>query len=217
MDCRELLIRFAEGRETPQEREFIKNSTAKFIRQRGKDEIFRRNWGDDYLEDILSELRERLIVHKRALEEKTFINWQYFLNIVRSCVDKFYSRIRPFEEISYDALKKRTEQDDRSIEETNIFAYEERVEEKVEGSKFYEVMIKILDEKDYPVVCYYLCKEVQKDCNKPKGISEANLYKRWERFKKKLKDHLPYEPSADAVKYFIDRFLSEICQRQGYI
>lgn len=217
MDYRELLIRFAEGRETPQEREFINNSTAKLIRQRGKDEIFRRNWGDDYLEDILSELRERLIVHKRALEEKTFINWQYFLNIVRSCVDKFYSRIRPSEEISYDTLKKRTEQDDRSIEETNIFAYEERIEEKAEGSKFYEVMIKILDEKDYPVVCYYLCKEVQKNCNKPKGISEANLYKRWERFKKKLKDHLPYEPSADAVKYFIDRFLSEICQRQGYI
>jgi len=26
MDYRELLIRFAEGRETPQEREFIKNS-----------------------------------------------------------------------------------------------------------------------------------------------------------------------------------------------
>jgi hypothetical protein len=69
MDYRELLIRFAEGRETPQEREFIKNSTAKFIRQRRKDEIFRRNWGDDYLEDILSELRGRLIVHKRALEE----------------------------------------------------------------------------------------------------------------------------------------------------
>jgi len=217
MDYRELLIRFAEGRETPQEREFIKNSIAKFIRQTGRDEIFRKNWGDDYLEDILSELRARLIVHKRALEEKTFINWQYFLNIVRSCVDKFYSRIRPSEEISYNALNKRTEQDDRSIEETNIFSYEERIEEKVEGPKFYEVMIKLMDEKDYPVVCYYLCKEVQKDCTKPKDISEANLYKRWERFKKKLKDHLPYEPSADAVKYFIDRFLSEICQRQGYI
>jgi len=217
MDCRELLIRFAEGRETPQEREFIKNSTAKFIRQTGRDEIFRRNWGDDYLEDILSELRERLIVHKRALEEKTFINWQYFLNIVRSCVDKFYSKIRPSEEIPYEVAKPKTEQDDRSIEETNIFSYEERIEEKAEGPKFYEVMIKLMDEKDYPVVCYYLCKEVQKDCNKPKGISEANLYKRWERFKKKLKDHLPYEPSADAVKYFIDRFLSEICQRQGYI
>ena len=217
MDCRELLIRFAEGRETPQEREVIKNSIAKFIRQTERDDIFRRNWGDDYLEDILSELRERLIVHKRALEEKTFINWQYFLNIVRSCVDKFYSRIRPSEEIPYEVAKPKTEQDNRSIEETNIFSYEERIEEKAEGSKFYEVVIKLMDEKDYPVVCYYLCKEVQKDCNKPKGISEANLYKRWERFKKKLKDHLPYEPSADAVKYFIDRFLSEICQRQGYI
>jgi hypothetical protein len=217
MDCRELLIRFAEGRETPQEREFIKNSTAKFVRQTGRDEIFRRNWGDDYLEDILSELRARLIVHKRALEEKTFINWQYFLNIVRSCVDKFYSKIRPSEEIPYEVAKPKTEQDDRSIEETNIFSYEERIEEKAEGPKFYEVMIRLMDEKDYPVVCYYLCKEVQKNCNKPKGVSEANLYKRWERFKKKLKDHLPYEPSADAVKYFIDRFLSEICQRQGYI
>ncbi len=217
MDYRELLIRFAEGRETPQEREFIKNSTAKFIRQTGRDEIFRRNWGDDYLEDILSELRVRLIVHKRALEEKTFINRQYFLNIIRSCVDKFYSKIRPSEEISYDAFKKKTEQDDRDIEETKIFAYEERIEEKAEGPKLYEVMIRLIDKKDYPVVCYYLCKEVQKDCTKPKGISEANLYKRWERFKKKLKDHLPYEPSADAVKYFIDRFLSEICQRQGYI
>jgi hypothetical protein len=217
MDYRELLIRFAEGRETSQEREFIKNSTAKFIRQTGRDEIFRRHWGDDYLEDILSELRARLIVHKRALEEKTFINWQYFLNIVRSCVDKFYSKIRPSEEIPYEVAKPKTEQDDRSIEETNIFSYEERIEEKAEGPKFYEVMIKLMDEKDYPVVCYYFCKEVQKNCNKPKGVSEANLYKRWERFKKKLKDHLPYEPSADAVKYFIDRFLSEICQRQGYI
>ena len=217
MDYRELLIRFAEGRETPQESEFIKNSIAKLIRQTGRDEIFRKNWGDDYLEDILSELRERLILYKRAIEEKTFINWQYFLRIVRSCVEEFYSKIRPSEEVPYDALKKKTEQDDRDIEETKIFAYEDRVEEKAEGPEFYEVMIKLMDEKDYPVVCYYLCKEVQKDCTKPKGISEANLYKRWERFKKKLKDHLPYEPSADAVKYFIDRFLSEICQRQGYI
>jgi hypothetical protein len=70
MDYRELLIRFAEGRETPQEREFIKNSTAKFIRQTRKDEIFRRNWGDDYLEDVLSELREMMILQKSAHRRK---------------------------------------------------------------------------------------------------------------------------------------------------
>jgi len=217
MDYRELLIRFAEGRETPQEREFIKNSIAKFIRQTGRDEIFRRNWGDDYLEDILSELRERLILYKRAIEEKSSISWRYFLSIVRSCVEEFYNKIRPSEEIPYEVAKPKTGQDERDIEETKIFAYEDRIEEKAEGPESYEVMLDLMDEKDYPVVCYYLCKEVQKDCTKPKGISEANLYKRWERFKKKLKDHLPYEPSADAVKYFIDRFLSEICQRQGYI
>ena len=217
MDYRELLIRFAEGRETPQEREFIKNSTAKFIRQTRKDEIFRRNWGDDYLEDVLSELRKMMILQKSLIEEKSFVSWRYFLSIVRSCVEEFYSKIRPSEEIPYEVAKPKTEQDERDIEETKIFAYEHRVEEKAEGPEFYEVMLDLMDEKDYPVVCYYLCKEVQKNCTKPKGISEANLYKRWERFKKKLKDHLPYEPSADAVKYFIDRFLSEICQRQGYI
>jgi len=70
MDYRELLIRFAEGRETPQEREFIKNSIAKFIRQTRKDEIFRRNWGDDYLEDVFSELRKMMILQKNLIEEK---------------------------------------------------------------------------------------------------------------------------------------------------
>jgi hypothetical protein len=78
MDYRELLIRFAEGRETPQEREFIKNSIAKFIRQTGRDEIFRRNWGDDYLEDVLSELRKTMILQKSLIEKKSFISWRYF-------------------------------------------------------------------------------------------------------------------------------------------
>jgi hypothetical protein len=133
-------------------------------------------------------------------------------------VEEFYSKIRPSEEIPYEVAKPKNRTGrKRYRRKLKFFSYEDRIEEKAEGPEFYEIMLDLMDEKDYPVVCYYLCKEVQKNCNKPKGISEANLYKRWERFKRKLKDHLPYEPSADAVKYFIDRFLSEICQRQGYI
>ncbi len=127
MDYRGFLFRFAEGRETPQERDFIKNPIAKFIRQTGRYEIFRRNWGDDYLEDFLSELRKMMILQKNLIEEKSFISWRRFLNIFRSCVEEFYSKIRPLEEIPYEVTKPKTEQDERDIEETKIFAYKDRI------------------------------------------------------------------------------------------
>ncbi len=217
MDYKDLLIKLSEGKETAQEREFVKNTIAKFVRQTGREKILKARWGDDYVEELFLELRLRVIHRRSILEEKTFISWFYLLSVVRSCVEEFYHKLRSFQEIPYELLNPKTEEDRRSIEEKKIFAYEEKVEEKTEGQEFYEIMLDLLGEKDYPVLCYYICKEVQKDCRKPKGISEANLYKRWERLKRKLRDHLPYEPSNEAIKYFTNRFLSEICHKHGLI
>jgi len=218
MDYKELLIKFAEGKETPKEREFLKNTIAKFVRQTGKEESFKKRWGDDYVEELLSKLSVKVISQKDLIKEKTFVSWKYFLSIIRSCVIEFYQELRSLQEFPYEeARNPKTEENNRSVEETGIFAYEEKVEEKIEAEEFYEYMLNFLEEKDYPILCYYLCKEFQKDCKKPEGLSEANLYKRWERLKKKLRDRLTYEPSAEAMKYFIDKFLSEICKKLGYI
>ncbi|WP_333785230.1 hypothetical protein [Thermocrinis sp.] len=218
MDYKELLIKFSEGKETPKEREFLKNTIGKFVRQRGKEESFKRRWGDDYVKDLLSEIRIRIISRKKFLEERAFVNWKYFLSIINSCLIEFYQELRSSQEVPYEKVRNpKTEENNRSVEETDIFAYEENVEEKIEAEEFYENMLRFLEERDYPILCYYLCKEFQKDCKKPEGLSEANLYKRWERLKKKLRDYLTYEPSAEAMKYFIDRFLSEVCKKLGYI
>jgi len=218
MDYKELLIKFAEGKETPKEREFLKNTIAKFVRQIGKEESFKKRWGDDYVEELLSKLSVKVISQKDLIKEKTFVSWKYFLSIIKSCVIEFYQELRSLQEFPYEEAKNpKTEENNRSVEETGIFAYEEKVEEKIEAEEFYEYMLNFLEEKDYPILCYYLCKEFQKDCKKPEGLSETNLYKRWERLKKKLRDRLTYEPSAEAMKYFIDKFLSEICKKLGYI
>ena len=218
MDYKELLIKFAEGKETPKEREFLKNTIAKFVRQTGKEESFKKRWGDDYVEELLSKLSVKVISQKDLIKEKSFVSWKYFLSIIKSCVIEFHQELRSLQEFPYEEAKNpKTEENNRSVEETGIFAYEEKVEEKIEAEEFYEYMLNFLEEKDYPILCYYLCKEFQKDCKKPEGLSEANLYKRWERLKKKLRDRLTYEPSAEAMKYFIDKFLSEICKKLGYI
>jgi len=218
MDYKELLIKFAEGKGTPKEREFLKNTIAKFVRQTGKEESFKKRWGDDYVEELLSKLSVKVISQKDLIKEKSFVSWKYFLSIIKSCVIEFHQELRSLQEFLYEEAKNpKTEENNRSVEETGIFAYEEKVEEKIEAEEFYEYMLNFLEEKDYPILCYYLCKEFQKDCKKPEGLSETNLYKRWERLKKKLRDRLTYEPSAEAMKYFIDKFLSEICKKLGYI
>jgi len=216
-DLKDTLLRFADGRESQEEKEFIKNTLLKQVRLSEKEEAFKNRWGDDFLEDLLSDLREKLIEIKRNLESKEFINWRYFLKLVNSCIEEFSKDLRKIQELSYERIKPESEEYELEFEETILFSYEKKPEESLECVEFYYIMLKLIDREDYPVLCYYLCKEFHGDCKKPENLSESNLYKRWERLKKRLKERLPYEPSEHEIGYFADRFLSEICKKEGYI
>ncbi|QID32733.1 hypothetical protein [Pampinifervens florentissimum] len=50
-----------------------------------------------------------------------------------------------------------------------------------------------------------------------RDISKDNLYKRWERLRKgKLREILS-DASAEEIRVVAERFLSEVCQKKGYI
>ncbi|WP_448583571.1 hypothetical protein [Thermocrinis sp.] len=216
-DFKDIILRFAEGKESQEERELIKNTLLKQVRVSGREEAFRGRWGDDFEEDLLSDLREKVVKLRENLESKEFINWSYFLKLVISCVEEFFQKLRNMQEFPYDKLKASSEEYDLEFEETIFFSYEANPEEDLESVEFYYDLLELLDEKDYPILCYYLCKEFYKNCKKPEDISENNLYKKWERLKKRLRERLTYEPSESAVAYFTERFLSEICKKFGYI
>jgi len=74
-----------------------------------------------------------------------------------------------------------------------------------------------LSEKEKRVMCYYLYKSIYSKEIPIKGISKANLYKTWERLKNKIATEMSYIPSEEEFREFVERFLSEVCEKEGYL
>ena len=216
-EYKDLLLRFATGKESLQEREIIKNFVLKQVRISGREKIFIDKWEKNYIEDLLSDLRVKILELKETLESKEFINWSYFQKVVKSCIEEFHKQMIYLQEIPYENLKVKNKEDELEFEESILFSCEMRPEEDLENEEFYCSMLEIIDDKDYPIICYYLCKESNKTCKEPEDISKNNLYKRWERLKKRINEKLPYRPSESEMKYFYEKFMSEICEKLGYI
>ena len=108
-------------------------------------------------------------------------------------------------------------------QEGETFSFEEniRVEEdkdlQINAQELLNAVMDILKEDDIKVMCYYFCKELYSEEIELEGLTKTNLYKRWERLKKKLAQELPYVPTREEFREFAERFVSDVCESKGYI
>jgi len=107
-------------------------------------------------------------------------------------------------------------------EEGKVLNFEEVIPEtrkdySLEVENLFNIFMKVLSEKDIEVLCYYLYKEFYSREIQISGLSKSALYKRWERLKKKLVSELPYIPDEEEFREFAEKFLSEVCNKRGFL
>jgi len=100
--------------------------------------------------------------------------------------------------------------------EENIAVEEDKDLEIVSEDLFYEIVNK-LSEKEKKVMCYYIYKSIYSKEIPLEGISKANLYKTWERLKKKIATEMAYISSEEEFREFVEKFVSEVCEKEGYL
>ena len=185
--------------------------------QESLEEFLKKRLGKDYHEEAFSELRLKvfLMYRKGSLGKKESINFSYLRKMIRSCLWDLYRRESKVDFISLESLSYENE-------EGKVISFEERFGKSVDKGleirvrELFEILLKVIPERDYDVFCYYLYKELYSKEVVLENLSKSNLYKRWERLKKKLARELPYEPTPEEFRQFCEKFLSEICNKRSY-
>lgn len=211
-DYRELVNNFLYGGK--REENFIKKLLRGFLSPSLRSFLIRKI-GSDYEEELLSELKLRLIEKRDHLQSLKFMNLGYLRSMIRSLVmdaingvkGEYYSLNMPvFEE---EEAKPITYED--IIKDTRDFYAEP------EGDILFELLLKTVREEDVVVLCYYFYKKFYDTEVEITAISKDNLYKRWERLRKgRLRDIFD-GASPEELRVAVERFLSEVCQKKGYI
>ena len=215
---KEVLKALAEGREDLRIRDFLLKEIRFVARQSKTEEVLRKRIGDDYAEEILSDLRLKALAMVRSgkLESKEFVSISYLRKMIRSCIVDALNGDVKLNLINVEVLNYEDEEGKVVSFEENIAVEEDKDLQIVSKDLFYEIVSK-LSEKEKKVMCYYLYKSIYSKEIPIKGISKANLYKTWERLKKKIATNMPYIPSEEEFRKFVERFLSEVCEKEGYL
>ncbi len=214
---KDILIALAEGREDLKARNLLIKEIRAVARESKTEALLRKRIGDDYAEEILADFKVRVILMVKAgkLEDKEFISLNYLRKMLRSCM---IDALNGDSKINFVSMEELNYEDD----EGNVVSFEENVgfEEdkdlKLAASDLFSKLVVKLSDKDKKVMCYYLYKSLYSKEIPLDGISKANLYKSWERLRKKLAEEMPYVPSEEEFREFAERFLSEVCDKEGY-
>ncbi len=175
----------------------------------------KRKFGDDYEEEIISELRLRFINQKDYLHSLEYVNLQYLRTLIRNLLIDTINGTK----VQIYSLQEQVfeEEDTRRLTYEDILRDTRDAFMEAEGNTLFEALLKKLREEDVPVLCYYFLKHFYHLEVQVSGISKDNLYKRWERLRKgKLKEVLN-GASAEEVRVLVERFLSEVCEKRGFI
>lgn len=196
---------------------FFLKEIRKLVRSMEIEPLFKRRFGDDYAEEVLSDLRLKVFLMFNAgkIEDKDFISLSYVRKMIRSCVVDALNGEFKMKTVSMENLNYEGQEGEVVSFEENI-AVEEDKDLSLEAESLFEAIMRILSDKDMDVLCYYLYKAMYSEEVVPEGTSKTNLYKRWERLKKKIAKELPYTPSEEEFREFAERYLSEVCDTRGY-
>lgn len=211
-DYRKVLEGFLYG--SKKEENFLKGVLQSVISDGVRKLLVQRTGGDDFMEDLLSELRVRLLKTKDRWQKLEYINYRYLKTMLRNFVVDMINgtdvEVYSLQaEIFEDSAKPVTYQD---ILKDNRDHYAEP-----EGGAIFEILLKKIKEDDEPVLCYYFMRLFYGVEIELAGLSKDSLYKRWERLRRgKLKEVFD-GVDEEELRVVVELFLSEVCQRKGYI
>lgn len=210
-DYRQLLEGFIQGGKKEEDyiRKLVKQAISPHMVK-----VFVNRIGDDYEEEIISELKYRLIKQSEIWKSRPYISIQYLRSIIKNLViDILKGEKTPL----YSLQTKVFEEEGKSITYEDILPDTRESFAEAESNLLFEKLIKSIDERDIPVLCYYFNKHLYDAEIELKGISRDNLYKRWERLRKGKLREVFMDATHDEFRVAVERFLSEICKSRGYI
>lgn len=211
-DYKELVLNFLMGgrKEENYMRQLLKSLISPDM-----EKVFKRKMGEGYQEELLPELRYRMITRKDYWESLGFISLKY----LRTAIKNLLVDIVEGERLSFFSLQKEVFEE----EEARPVTYEELIKDhrevfaQVEGDILFEKLMEKVKEEDIPVLCYYFNKSLYGEEIELKSISRDNLYKRWERLRKGRLREVFMGASPEELRNAVEKFLSEVCQKKGYI
>ena len=214
---KDVLKALAEGREDPKVRNFLLKEIQTIARESEMEILLRKRLGDNYIEDILSDLRLKALIMLKSgkLEEKELVSVSYVRKMIRSCMVDALNGDSKLNPVSMEYLNFEDEEGNVTSFEESI-SVEEDKDMKIIAKDLFEEIVGKLTEKEKKVMCYYLYKSLYSREILLDGISKTNLYKSWERLKKKIASEISYVPSVEEFREFAERFLSEVYDKQGY-
>ncbi len=160
------------------------------------------------LEDVWSEFLYRLSIYKNRFLSPKPVSAKYIEKMVKNIIiDLNSSKEKVFSEYTFETKEGKvfTIEDFVGVEDKNILNAE--VEQSLERLKA------LLREEDYEVLCYYVLKMLH-DIQIKVSISKDNLYKRWERLKKRIEPI--FRDLNDYQESYLIKKLSELCKNRGY-
>ncbi|MCS7308317.1 MAG: hypothetical protein NZ526_07200 [Aquificaceae bacterium] len=211
-DYKQLVFGFLMGGK--KEEEYIRRLLKNLIKP-NMEIALRKTINDDYQEELLHELRYRILLKKDYLESLEFVSLKYLKTIIKNLlVDTIQG-----ERLNLVSLQEKIFEE----EEARSITYEEIIKDyreafaQLEGNILFEELTSKLKEEDIPVLCYYFNKSLYGEEIEIKGISRDTLYKRWERLRKGMLREVLTKVTPEEFRNAVENFLSEICQKRGYI
>ncbi len=215
---KKLLTNLAKGKIDKNTENFLLSEIEKVAVSSEFENILKKKIGDDYAEEIFAELKFKIYImfRKGNLENKEFLTKSYLRKIIRSCIVDVLEKENKISTLNLESFNYENE-------EGRIVSFEEKfgkdidVSLSIDAEDVFKDILKIIPERDYDVLCYYLYKEYMSKEIVLDNMTKNNLYKRWERLKRKIANKLNYVPSHEEFKEFAHRFMSDICDKRGYL
>lgn len=208
-DYKQILEGFIRGgkKEELYIRNIVKQFTTLYM-----DEVFINKLGNDYEEEIISKLREKLISSK-SWKSYSYISKNYLRSIVKNLIADMFE-----EEFPVISLQEKIHEDgEESLTYEGIISDTREALAEVYGNLIFEKLVMSIDEQDITVLCYYFNKALYGVEIELKEISKDNLYKRWERLRNKKLKKIFEDVTQEEFRIAVERFLSEVCRDRGYI
>lgn len=211
-DYKDILHKFLFGskKEESYLRKLIQSSLTPFLK-----EVLTKKIGDDYEEELLSELRFRLVKNKDHWQSLEYISLKYLRTMIRNLVvDTVNGGKLEVYSLQAEVFE---EEDAKPITYEDILKDTRETFVEPESDALFKDLLKSIKDEDVQVLCYYFLKSLYGIEIELSGISKDNLYKRWERLRKgKLKEVFD-DASPEELRMTVEKFLSDVCQKKGYI
>lgn len=176
--------------------------------------LVKKTGSDDFMEDLLSELRLKLFTTRNRWQNLEYISYKYLRSLLKNLivdtingakVEVYSLQVEVFEDIA------------KPITYEDIIKDARDYYAETEGKAIFESLLKKIKEDDEPVLCYYFMKVFYGAEIELPGLSKDSLYKRWERLRRSKLREVFDSVSEEELRTVVELFLSEICQKKGYI